>query len=116
MKPFIQSFRFAANGIRLAVAGQRNMKIHIAAALGVTVGGIYYTISNTEWCLVLLAIGLVMTAELLNSSIESLVDLMEPRQHPLAGKAKDIAAGGVLVACVSAAGIGLLVFIKYLAA
>ncbi len=116
MKHFIQSFVFAAKGIRQAISGQRNMKIHVAVAMAVAAAGIYYDIPTTEWCLVLLAIGLVITAELMNTSIESIVDLLEPRHHPMAGKVKDIAAGAVLVAALTAVGIGSLVFIKYLTA
>ena len=116
MKQLIQSFVFAAKGIRQAIRGQRNLKIHVAAAMAVAAAGVYYAISSTEWGLVILATGLVITAELMNTSIEGLVDLIEPRHHPLAGKIKDIAAGGVLVASVTAAGIGILVFMKYVTA
>lgn len=114
MKRFVRSLGFAVNGIRAAVASQRHMKFHLGAAMLVSAAGIYVHLSREEWCLVLLAIGLVITAELMNSSIESLVDLMEPRQNQLAGKVKDIAAGGVLVASICALGIGLLVFYEYL--
>ncbi len=116
MKQLIQSFVFAAKGIRQAITGQRNLKIHVAVAMAVAAAGVHYTISNAEWGLVLLAVGLVITAELMNTAIEGLVDLLEPRHHPLAGKVKDIAAGGVLVASVCAAGIGVLVFMKYVTA
>ncbi len=116
MKQFIQSFVFAAKGIRQAIRGQRNLKIHIAIAMAVTAAGVHYAISSTEWGLVILAIGLVITAELMNTSIEALVDLVESRDHPLAGKIKDIAAGSVLVASVCAAAIGILVFMKYVIA
>lgn len=116
MKQFIRSFGFAVHGIRAAVASQRHMKFHLGAAMLVSAAGIYVQLSREEWGLVLLAIGLVITAELMNSSIESLVDLLEPRQRPLAGKVKDIAAGGVLAASICALGIGILVFYKYLIA
>ncbi len=116
MKQFIRSFGFAVNGIRAAVATQRHMKFHLGAAMLVSAAGIYFHLSREEWGLVMLAIGLVITAELMNSSIESLVDIIEPRQHPMAGKVKDIAAGGVLVASICALGIGLLVFYKYIVA
>ena len=116
MKNLMSSFAFAVKGILTAVLEQRNMKIHLGAALLVVVAGIYYTISLLEWCQVSLAIGMVITAELMNSSIESLVNMVEARQHPLAGKVKDIAAGGVLVAAICAAVIGVLVFAKYVIA
>lgn len=110
----LKSFSFAGQGIRSAITSEPNMRIHLAAAVIVVLAGFYLELSNTEWCLVILAIGLVLTAELFNSSLEELVDLLQPAQQPLAGKIKDMAAGAVLIAAISAACIGLLVFGKYL--
>ena len=67
-------------------------------------------ITCAEWLAVIAAIGLVWTAEGLNTAIEALVDLVSPEQHPLAGRAKDVAAGAVLLAALAATAIGLLVF------
>lgn len=114
MKKFIQSFSVAFKGIREAVTSQRNVKIHIAVALITVAAGIYVDLSGAEWGLIAFAIGLVLSAELLNTAIEKLTDLLEPRQHPLAGTVKDMAAGGVLIAAVTALIIGVLVFAKYL--
>ncbi len=114
MNPFLQSFVVAVKGIRTAIVEQRNLKIHVAVSLLVVVAGIYFEITTTEWDLVAFAIGLVLSAELLNTAIEALTDLLHPDQHPLAGKVKDIAAGGVLAASLCALVIGLLVFLKYL--
>lgn len=113
MNRLIQSFRAAFSGIRTAVSGQRNLKIHVASALVVCAAGVYVDLSLTEWALVAFAIGLVITAELINSSIEALVDLVEPRVNPKAGRIKDIAAGAVLVAAFTAIIIGVLVFTPY---
>ena len=76
--------------------------------------GFFFTISATEWCQVILAVGLVWAAELFNTSVEGLVDLLEPGKRHLAGRIKDIAAGGVLMAALCAAAVGALVFLKYL--
>lgn len=114
MKKFIASFVFAARGIRTAVSGQRHMKFHLGSAFLVLALGAWVDLASTDWALVLLAIGMVISAELFNSAVEGLVDLLEPRFQPAAGKVKDIAAGGVLVAAVSALVIGIIVFIKYL--
>ena len=114
MKKFLQSASYAIKGIREALSGQRHLRFHVGAALVVVAAGIGFDISAGEWGLLIFAIGLVLVAELLNSAIESLVDLIEPKQHPLAGKAKDIAAGAVLIAAIAAALIGLFVFTKYL--
>jgi len=114
MKKFIQSFSFAISGIRKALSGQRNMRIHVGIAMLVLAAGVYVELSAVDWCFVALAIGLVMSTELMNTAVESLVDLVEPRHHPVAGKIKDIAAGAVLVAAIAAAAIGCIVFYKYI--
>jgi diacylglycerol kinase (ATP) len=80
------------------------------ATVVVLVAGWFFEISRLEWCAVLAAIGLVLTAEGINTAIEAVVDLASPEQHLLAGRAKDVAAGAVLIAAVVAAVIGLLVF------
>ena len=110
----LKSFIAAIHGIRQAVTAQRNIKIQIGAALLVIAVGIYVDLGPVDWCLVVLAIGMVLSSELMNSAVETLVDLVEPRQHPLAGRAKDIAAGSVLVAAIAAVVIGFLVFGKYI--
>ncbi len=116
MKKFLQSFVFAARGIASAIRDQQNLKIHIAVAVAVIAGGCYFAITNVEWCGVLVTIALVIGLEMINSALENLVDLVSPDFHPLAGKAKDIAAGAVLVASVTAVIVGVLVFWKYLVA
>ena len=71
-------------------------------------------ITRMEWMIIILCIGVVIAAELFNTAIEKLVDLVSPQQHPVAGQVKDIAAGAVLVCAATAAIIGLIVFIPYL--
>lgn len=112
----MSSFGFAWRGIRTAVREQRNMRIHLGIALLVIVAGVYFSISLTDWCIVALAIALVLTAELINTSIENLADMVEARPHPQIGKVKDAAAGGVLLAAIGAAVTGILVFAKYVTA
>jgi diacylglycerol kinase (ATP) len=116
MKELLRSFSAAWSGFRHAVGEQRNIRIHIGAALLVIVLGIYLDVAATDWALITLAIGLVLVAELFNTAIETVVDLIEPRLHPLAGKAKDIAAGAVLATALIAVVIAGFVFYKYLAA
>lgn len=116
MSEFFKSFSAAWNGIRNAVRGQRNMRIHVGAALLVITLGIYFDLTSADWSLITLAIGLVLITELLNTAVETVVDLVEPKHHPLAGKAKDIAAGAVLIAALTAVVMGVLIFYKYFAA
>lgn len=114
MREFFKSFIYALNGIRATMREQRNAKVQVIIAL-ITVGaGFYFDITVTEWCIILFAIGLVIGFEIMNSAVESLVDLVTLERKPLAGKVKDIAAGAVLFASVIAVIIGLLIFRKYL--
>src|SRR5258708_6413012 len=89
---------------------QTNAWIHAVAALCAIIAGFFFGISRLEWCAVVGAIGLVLTAEGLNTAIEVVVDLASPGRHPLAERAKDVAAGAVLLAALAALVIGLLVF------
>lgn len=107
----IASFKFAFNGIAYMLRTQRNAQIHFLAAVVVVVLGIVYKIETLEWGLVIFATGLVIIAEMFNTTIEFLIDLITPEFQNKAGKAKDIAAGAVLIAAIVAAIIGLFVFI-----
>lgn len=76
--------------------------------------GFGFGITRGEWTAIVICIGLVIAAELFNSAIERLVDLVSPQRHPVAGQVKDIAAGAVLVCALAAIVVGLIVFIPYL--
>lgn len=106
MKPFIDAFR----GIYVLIATQRHAKVHLIITAPAIALGFIFGISSAEWCAVVLAAGLVMAAEALNTAIEFLADAVHPDHHPLVGKAKDVAAGGVLLAAVAAAAVGLIVY------
>lgn len=93
---------------------ERNMRIHLTFTVLVIIFGWILRISNTEWLLCLLCFGLVFTAEMVNTAIENIVDLVSPQQNKLAGKAKDIAAGAVLVSAIISACVGLIIFIPKL--
>jgi len=112
----IKSFGYALQGIYVATRDQLNIKIHFLAVICVTVAGIYFHITSYEWCIVVICYGMVLTAELFNSAIETIVDLVSPDHHPLAGKAKDIAAGAVLISALATAVVSLFIFLKYLLA
>lgn len=111
---FWRSFLFAGQGVWHAVRHQRNMRVHLAAAVAAVVAGLVLKISAVGWACVLLAIGLVLTAEMLNTVVESLVDLYTDEYHPLAKIAKDTAAGAVLVSSLAALAVGLAVFLPRL--
>lgn len=113
MIKFINSFSYAMNGIKASLHKQVNLKVQLASASLVLAVGFYFNITATEWCIILLVIALVLCLEMVNTAIESLVDLVTTEWKPLAGKVKDIAAGAVLVASFFSLFIGVIVFGKY---
>ena len=104
------SFGHAFRGVGAALRSEVHLRFHAVATAAAVGLGFYLGISRLEWALVALAIGAVWAAELLNTAVEALVDLASPDYHPLAGKAKDVAAGAVLVVAAAALVVGLLVF------
>jgi diacylglycerol kinase (ATP) len=92
------------------VSSQHNAWIHAAATVVVVAAGLIVGLSASEWAWIVLAIGSVWTAEALNTALELLTDVASPDFHPLAEKAKDVAAGAVLLAAIGAVVIGGLVF------
>lgn len=109
MKRFIHSFYFAGRGIASAFEDQLNLKIQLVLAAGVVALGFYFGVSGLEWCCLLLAVGLVISLEMINTCIEKAVDLVTQDVHPLAAKAKDIAAGAVLIAALVSVAVGWIV-------
>ncbi len=112
--PLYKSFGYAFEGIWATVKHERNMQIHCTAAVLVIIAGNLGGISVTEWSICLLLFGLVLALELVNTSIEAVVDFVTEERKPLAKKAKDAAAGAVLIAAIMAAIIGLIIFIPKL--
>ena len=109
-----KSFGYAFAGIFRTIRYERNMQIHCCAAALVVVFGLALGISRDEWFTCLILFALVMSLECVNTAVEAIVDLASPEQHPLAGKAKDAAAGAVLIAAILAAIIGLWIFVPKL--
>jgi diacylglycerol kinase (ATP) len=93
---------------------QHNAWIHVSATILVVAGGIIVKITRDEWIYVVLAAIAVWTAEALNTAFEYLADVTNPTFHPLVEKAKDVAAGAVLITAIGAAIIGAFVFLPYL--
>ncbi|MBS1798018.1 MAG: diacylglycerol kinase family protein [Acidobacteria bacterium] len=106
----IRSVKFALSGIQTMLRSQRNAWIHSFATALVLIFGVYCGLTNFEWCWIVLAAIVVWTAEALNTAFEFLTDVASPEFHPLAAKAKDVAAGAVLIAAIGSVVIGLLVF------
>lgn len=106
----------ALRGLRLLVASSSNARIHlVAAALAVGLG-LGLRLSPGEWLWIAAAVGGVWAAEAFNSALEALADRVSPEWDEAIGRAKDLAAGAVLIAALAAAAIGLLVFVPRLLA
>jgi diacylglycerol kinase len=114
MRIFLRSFKHAFKGILKAIRDERNLKVQFLIAVVVIYSGFYFQLSDTEWVIILLCMALVIGLELINSAIESLVDLISQERNPLAGKAKDIAAGAVLFVSIVSLIVGILIFRKYI--
>ena len=107
----INSFRYAFSGIFSALKSERNMKIHMVALVLVVVFGFLLRISETEWIVCILCIALVISSEMINTAIEKTVDLATDEIKETAKKAKDIAAGAVLINAIGSAIISAIIFI-----
>ena len=113
-KSLIESFNIAVHGIIQALKEERNMKIHIAMAILVLVSSLFFDFTRMELLMLFFAISLVIMAEMFNTAIERVVDLVTDKYHPLAKAAKDIAAGGVLIAAINSVIVGYLLFFEKL--
>jgi diacylglycerol kinase (ATP) len=109
----LRSFVYAGRGVRTMLASQHNAWIHAAATAIVIASGFVCDVTRDDWCVLVLAIVVVWMAEALNTAFESLCDVASPEFHPLVEKAKDVAAGAVLVSAIGAAVVGILVFAPY---
>lgn len=114
-KKLLYSFRYAWKGFGHCVGKERNLNLQLIAAVIAIIAGFVSGITRMEWMVAILCIGVVIAAELFNTAIEKLVDLVSPDQHPIAGQVKDIAAGAVLICAAAAAIIGWMIFFPHLA-
>jgi diacylglycerol kinase len=105
----LHSFRHAFAGWWYVIRTQRNAWIHSLATAAVFILAIWTRVGIRDWAVLLLAIGLVWTAEFVNSSLEAIVDLASPEMHPLARVGKDVGAAAVLITALIAALIGILI-------
>ncbi len=110
----LKSFKYAFNGILIMIRSQHNAWIHVVATAIVISFGLYLGFTKSEWCWIVLAMISVWTAEAFNTALEFIADTITPDYHPLIGKAKDVAAGAVLITAIGAVVIALLVIGPYL--
>lgn len=114
MRKFLTGFWFAYEGLRYAFKTQVNFRFHALVSLLVMGMGFLLDVNKTEWLFILLCIGFVVSAELFNTSLEKLTDLVTTQMHPLAKAAKDCAAAGVLIAAITSAVVGIFIFLPYI--
>ncbi len=108
-RPRLESFRFAFRGIGELFRHEPNARIHLGIATAVVGLAAMLRLPARDWAVLVLAIGLVLSLEALNSALEALADRLAPDPHPLVARAKDTAAGAVLLGAIAAAILGLLV-------
>lgn len=117
-----RSFGYAGKGTLTLVREEHNAWIHCAVAVCVIIAAAIFDCSAAEWCLIIICIGGVLSAEAVNSAVEALADKISPCDDPtlgkssagfdpMIGKAKDLAAGAVLLAAIAAVAVGLIIFI-----
>jgi diacylglycerol kinase (ATP) len=114
MKKFIRGFGYALNGIWHAAATQLNFRVHLVTALVTVYAGYALHISINEWLWIILCITMVLVAELFNTAIEFLTDLVSPEYNKKAGLVKDMGAGAVLITAICALVIGFIIFVPKL--
>ena len=110
IKKLFKSFGYAIKGMFSAAKYQQNLRIHLVAILVVTASGIFLGLSAIEWSLIALCIGMVISAEVMNTAIEELVDLISPEFNKQAGRVKDLAAGAVLITAIVATVVAIYIF------
>ena len=107
----IKGVGYALKGAWILVSTESSIQIQAVIALMVTAAGFYYQISSLEWILQLLAIGLVMGVEGVNTAIEKLADFVQPNHDPRIGRVKDISAGAVMIVSLLASIVGLIIYL-----
>ena len=113
---FRRSFLFALQGMRIALATERNIRMMLGGLAFAVCMGIILRIDLISWAVIIVCCGMVLSTELINTAIETVVDLVSPEFHPLAGRAKDIAAAASWVISLTAALAGIVVYIRALIA
>ena len=112
---FMQSLSYANKGMRHVFWTQRNFRIHLGIGAAVFVAGFWLKLSRIEFVTLIITIGFVIVAEMMNTAVEEAVDLASPGRHEKATIAKDVAAGAVLFSAICAIIVGCLIFIPHLA-
>lgn len=114
LKKFLHSFTYPIKGLKYAYRNEQNLAVDVGIAVLVVIAGFIFKINVTEWALLALTIGLVISCELINTAIEAVVDLVTEEYHPLAKVAKDTSAAAVFIFAIVAVVVGLIIFLPKL--
>lgn len=106
----LKSIHYAYKGAWLLLKTEASIKIQFAIAILMTIAGFYFNISTTEWMIQIMAIGLVISIEGLNTAVEAIADFIHPEHHSKIGFLKDIAAGAVFIASLAAIFVGIIIY------
>lgn len=107
----IKSFAYAFAGLRLVFRHEHNAWIHATAAICVVVAGFVFRISSLEWIAVVICIGMVISAEIINSSLERMADFVQPERDDRIKEIKDLGAAAVLVCAIASTIVGIVIFL-----
>jgi diacylglycerol kinase len=107
----LKSFSYAFNGLKIWFSEEHNSRIHFAATIAVITLGIIFDLDKYEWTAIIFSVGLVITSEIINTSIENIADFISPDKNEKIKRIKDLSAAAVLISAVTALSIGLIVFI-----
>lgn len=116
---FLKSFVYATRGILFALRTQRNLQIHTMILAVVIIFGFYFNLSVTEWLTITLSSGLVLSSEIFNTAVEDVCNLLKLKlklDYSATTNARNLAAGAVLISAITAATVGLIIFIPKFAA
>ena len=105
---------YAIKGAWLLLKHEPSIQVQFCVALVMTAAGFYFDITSVEWVMQVLAIGLVMATEGLNTAVENIADFVHPDYHTKIGRIKDVAAGAVFFAAVASVVIGLIIYLPYI--
>lgn len=115
IRRLFRSFSYALRGVRQVIYAEQNARVHTLVLVCVVAAGIYFRLSSTEWIAVVLAAGGVFAGETFNTAIEELSDAVSPQYDERIKRVKDFSAGAVLIMAITAAIIGLVIFIPKIA-
>ena len=116
LKKRVKSFKYAFDGFKLLLKEEHNALIHLVATILVVILAFVFKISAIEWMFVVISIGMVFSAELLNTALEHLCNYISPMNNAVIKKVKDLAAAAVFVLAIAAFTLGLIIFVpKFIA-